>query len=169
MRPLTLLLLLLLAACRAEPTPASLSDFRPPVGTTLFAACVDKNDGKRFRLDGHLVLPKTVEVSDGKLTLWLYEQIADGDGAGAGTPLALVDGKHVRFAVSGQKTKTAGYNTRVTTGTLEGAALLTTVGEAKIGDRLAAVVELHAQRLFQKKDVFGCSLELIELRPALAR
>ena len=149
-----------LVACTKPVTPAALSDFQMPIGTSKFPACKAENDGKRFALEGVVRVDGDVRVSDGKVTMTLSER-ADG---GAMTHLELKDGTHVSFEVSGATTKSAGYRRNETTGRLEGVTLHTTSGDALSGEPVIAVVELGVQRLFQQTEIFGCQLEVIELR-----
>lgn len=159
-----LLLGLVVSGCTKPVSPGALADFQPPIGGSKFAACSDANDGKRFSLRGFFVLGGDVRVSDGEVSLWLYERYAEGEGGGARATMELKDGKHVTFDVKDVKWKTAGYRREEGKGALEGVTFHTTSGEAKLGEEVAAVVELHTMRLFQQKELAGCRLELIELR-----
>lgn len=147
-------------ACSKPATPAALSEFQMPIGTSKFPACTAENDGKRFELSGVLVIDGDVKVSDGKVTLALHEK-SDG---GAYTYVELKDGKHISFDVSDVKWKSAGYRRQEGKGAIQGVTLHTTSGDAELDAPVKAVVELSVQRVFQQTEIFGCALEVIELR-----
>lgn len=151
-------------SCSKAATPAALSEFQMPVGTSKFAACVAENEGKRFELSGTLVMNGDVHVGDGKLTLALYEHANDGKGSGAYTYVELKDGKHVAFDLANVKTKAAGFRREERRGSIEGVTLHTTSGPASLDDPLKVIVEVVVQRTFQQEEIFGCTLEVIELR-----
>lgn len=151
-------------ACNKPATPGALADFEPRIGTSKFKACTDENDGKRFSLRGYLVIDGDVRVSDGKVTLSLYEDFAGGSGGGARTFVELEDGRHVTFDVKDVKWKSAGYRSQEGRGRLEGVTFHTTSGDAAPGEPVTAIVELSVQRVFQQKELFGCELTLLELK-----
>ncbi|MGV3624785.1 MAG: hypothetical protein ACO1OB_28455 [Archangium sp.] len=151
-------------SCSKPATPAALKDFQMPIGTSKFAACTDANDGKRFELSGTLVMNGDVRVSDGTVSLGLYETAKNGEGSGAYTYVDLKDGKHIEFDVKDAKTKSAGFRRSETTGSIEGVTLHTSSGDASIDEPVKVVVELSVQRVFQQTEIFGCSLEVIELK-----
>lgn len=152
-------------SCSKPATPAALSEFQMPIGTSKFPACTVENEGKRFELSGTLVMNGDVRVSDGKLSLALYEKAKNGEGSGAYTYVELKDGKHIEFDVKNVKTKSAGYRRSESKGTIEEVTVHTTSGDAALDEPVKVVVELTAQRVFQQKEIFGCTLEVIELRP----
>lgn len=154
-------------SCRKPATPAALSEFQMPIGTSKFPACIADNEGKRFELSGTLVMNGDVSVNEGKLSLALYEKAKDGEGSGAYTFVELKEGKHIEFDVKNVKTKSAGYRRSERKGTIEAITVHTSSGDASLDAPLKVVVELTAQRVFQQKEIFGCTLEVIELQKQL--
>lgn len=153
-----------IASCSKPAAPAALKEFQMPIGTSKFPACTDANDGKRFELSGTLVMNGDVRVSDGKVSLALYETAKNGEGSGAYTYVDLKDSKQIDFDVKDVKTKSAGYRRTESKGTIEGVTLHTSSGDASLDEPVKVVVELSVQRVFQQTEIFGCSLEVIELK-----
>jgi hypothetical protein len=156
--------LALFFGCSKPVTPGVLGDFQPPVGSSTFAACTEANEGQRFALSGFFVLDETTEVQDDTLTVWLHETWNSGEGGGARTPVKLQERKHIVFEVKDLTWKQAGFRRRQGQGVITGVMLETTGGPVALETKVTAVVTVRGNRLFGQKALFGCELEVVELR-----